>query len=355
MGESRMSREVLHLPERPHEHPAPPLRGSRIGAADPRGVPACAGSAEMVDHPPSLSLPRKGGGEGLLQGPRTTGGAFLAATRAMRASGLETPELDARLLLCHAAGLSHEDYVAKPDLALAPGAASRFDSFIARRLQGEPVSRILGLREFYGRSFRIDEGTLDPRPDTEMLIEAALDLVDRRGRQHKPLNILDLGTGSGAILLTLLAELPAARGLGTDISLAALRTAGANAASLGVAGRASFIASNWLDSIAGHFDLIVSNPPYIASGAIAALSAEVRLHDPLLALDGGPDGLSAYRAIAASAPRALRPGGSLLVEIGLGQAEPVLSLLRAAGLSVEGSARLWRDLAGRARVVAGQA
>ena len=149
---------------------------------------------------------------------------------------METPELDARVLLCHAAGVTHEDYVANPNLPLSPEAAARFAAFIARRLQGEPVSRILSYREFYGREFRIDQDTLDPRPDTETLIEAALDLADREAWRHRPIDILDLGTGSGAILLTLLAELPQARGVGGDLSLGALDVARANAEALGVAG-----------------------------------------------------------------------------------------------------------------------
>jgi release factor glutamine methyltransferase len=281
--------------------------------------------------------------------------AATAAAKALRQERMETPELDARVLLCHAAGVTHEDYVANPNLLLSPEAAARFAACIDRRLQGEPVSRIIGYREFYGRQFRIDQDTLDPRPDTETLIEAALDLADRQGWRHRPIDILDLGTGSGAILLTLLAELPHARGLGTDISPAALRAARTSAAALGVAARASFVAANWLDGIAGSFDLVVSNPPYIASGAIAGLAPEVRLHDPALALDGGADGLSAYRAIAASAPLVLRPGGSLLAEIGPDQADAVSALFKQVGLSVDASDGVWRDLAGRPRVVVSRA
>jgi release factor glutamine methyltransferase len=281
--------------------------------------------------------------------------AATAAAKALRQERMETPELDARVLLCHAAGVTHEDYVANPNLPLSPEAAARFAADIERRLRGEPVSRMIGYREFYGRAFRIDQDTLDPRPDTETLIEAALDLTDQRGWRHRPIDILDLGTGSGAILLTLLAELPHARGVGADLSLGALDVARANAEALGVAARASFVAANWLDGIAGSFDLVVSNPPYIASGAIAELAPEVRLHDPALALDGGADGLSAYRAIAASALLVLRPGGSLLAEIGPDQADAVSALFKQVGLSVDASDGVWRDLAGRPRVVVSNA
>jgi release factor glutamine methyltransferase len=277
------------------------------------------------------------------------------AAQMLRQAKMESPELDARVLLCHAAGLSHEDYVGQPDRPLSAASASRFTALVERRLAGEPVSRILGFREFYGRDFRIDRNTLDPRPDTETLIEAALDLVARKQLAGAPLEILDLGTGSGAILLTLLAELPCARGLGADLSLGALSVARANAEALGVAARARFVVSDWLEGIAGGFDLIVANPPYIASGAIAGLAPEVRLHDPKLALDGGADGLAAYRAIAASASRVLRSGGSLLVEIGPDQADAVLALFKQNGLRADASDGVWRDLAGRARVVAGRA
>ena len=286
---------------------------------------------------------------------QTAADAATAAAQLLRQAKMETPELDARVLLCHAAGLTHEDLLRDGDLALSREAADRFKAYIGRRLAGEPVSRILGVREFYGRDFRIDKNTLDPRPDTETLIEAALDLVDREGWRQRSINILDLGTGSGAILVTLLAELPEAHGVGTDISLAGLQTAKANATALGVGTRASFVAAHWLDGIAGSFDLVVSNPPYIASGAIAALAPEVRLHDPKLALDGGADGLSAYRAIAPSARRVLRPYGSLLVEIGPEQADAVRSLVSEAGFRLDVSESLWRDLAGRKRVVVSRA
>ena len=212
----------------------------------------------------------------------------------LAAGGIETAALDARLLFQAASGLRHEDIVAEPDLIVPPDVAARFSMFIERRCKFEPVSRILGTREFYGRSFRVTPDVLDPRADTETLIGAALGLVKGKG----PLRILDLGTGSGAIAVTLLAELPGATAVASDLSAAALAVAKGNAEALGVAGRASFVQANWFEGIGGKFDLIVSNPPYIPLGDIAGLAPDVREFDPPRALDGGPDGLEAYRRIA---------------------------------------------------------
>ncbi len=276
--------------------------------------------------------------------------AFVEAASVLRRAGIETAELDARLLLCHAAGLSHEAYVARAREALAPEAAGRLEAALRRRAAREPVSRIIGTREFYGRSFMVDASALDPRPDTETLIEAALDLIDANGGRQRPLSLLDLGTGTGCILLTLLAELPKARGVGTDLAAEALSLAEANALRLGVAKRATFLASDWCEAIDGEFDLILSNPPYIASGEIDRLAPEVADYDPHLALDGGEDGLDAYRRIAAGAVRKLRRGGKILVEIGASQADEVASLLRSGGFLVEKDG-IRLDLGGRPRVV----
>jgi release factor glutamine methyltransferase len=274
--------------------------------------------------------------------------AFIEARRILREAGIETPELDARLLLCHAAGLTHEASIARRDEPLRPEEAARFDAAIGRRLAREPVSRIIGAREFYGRAFLVGPETFDPRPDTETLIEIALAIAAAREGRKRPLRLLDLGTGTGCILVTLLAELPEARGVGTDISRKALAIAAANAKHLGVAPRASFIAADWLDGVEGPFDLIVSNPPYIASAEIAGLAAGVSAYDPHLALDGGPDGLAAYRKIAARAGEVLAQAGRLLVEIGASQGEEVAAIFGAIGLKV---ARPRPDLAGRPRVV----
>jgi release factor glutamine methyltransferase len=285
----------------------------------------------------------------------TLGIAFVRAASVLREAGIETPELDARLLLCHATGLSHEAYVARAREVLAPEVAASFEASVLRRVAREPVSRILGVREFYGRQFLVDRHALDPRPDTETLIEAALELVERTALRESPLRLLDLGTGTGCILITLLAELPRAHGVGTDISGAALKLAAANADRLGVAGRARFVAANWLDGVEGSFELILSNPPYIASAQITNLAREVAGHDPRLALDGGPDGLDAYRCIAARAGQVLAPTGRILVEIGPDQAAAVADILGAAGFSLDREGNVRVDLAGRPRLVVTEA
>lgn len=274
--------------------------------------------------------------------------AFVAAASVLRHAGLETPELDARLLLCHAASLTHEAYIARAREPVQPATRARFDAAIERRLKHEPVARIVGMREFYGRNFRVDANVLDPRPDTETLIEAALALAERQGWREQPLKLLDLGTGTGCILVTLLAELPRAQGIGTDRSGAALACATVNARQLGVGPRATFIGTDWLDAIEGSFDLILSNPPYLASAEIAGLAADVSAYDPHLALDGGPDGLDAYRQIATRAAEMLTEAGRLLLEIGPTQADAVANILRDAGLKPEG---VTHDLAGRPRVI----
>ncbi len=277
--------------------------------------------------------------------------AFVEAARILREAGIETPELDARLLLCHAAGLTHEGYIARAREMLCPDAALLLDAAVARRLKREPVARITGRREFYGRSFVLGPDTLDPRPDTETLIEAALDIVRKKGWRESKLKLLDLGTGTGCILVTLLAELPRARGIGTDLSADALAIAAANAGSHGVSERASFVAADWLDTVTGRFDLILFNPPYLAEDEIAWLAEEVAAYDPRLALDGGPDGLEAYRRIAARASDHLAEDGRLLVEIGPGQAEAVAAIFAGAGLRPDEAPGLRFDLGGRPRVV----
>jgi len=281
----------------------------------------------------------------------TLAAAFVTAAGTLRKAGFETPELDARLLLCHAAGLSHEAFIAGAREALLPDAAARLDGAIARRLKHEPVQRITGVREFYGRRFALGPEALDPRPDTETLIEAALDVAVMKGWQEKPLNLLDLGTGTGCVLVTLLAELPFACGVGIDLCPDALAVAAANARRHGVSSRANFIAADWLDATAGNFDLILSNPPYIAAGEIASLADEVAAYDPRLALDGGPDGLEAYRRIAARAPHVLAEDGRLLVEIGPAQSEAVAEIFAAAGLRRDEAGGVRLDLAGRPRVL----
>ena len=261
----------------------------------------------------------------------TRRGLLRQASERLAAGGIETAALDARLLFQAASGLRHEDIVAEPDLIVPSDVAARFSVLTQRRCKFEPVSRILGNREFYGRSFRVTPDVLDPRADTETLIGAALGLVKGKGR----LRILDLGTGSGAIAVTLLAELPEATAVASDLSATALQVAKGNAEALGVASRASFVQANWFEEIGGKFDLIVSNPPYIPLGDIAGLAPDVREFDPPRALDGGPDGLEAYRRLANGAGGHLAPKGHIILEIGAGQENAVNELFKGQGFDRE--------------------
>lgn len=280
--------------------------------------------------------------------PDTVGTALALLRRRLAAAGIETAALDARLLVMHALGLDHAALVAGPERPLSPSEAAAIEHMAQRRVARETVSRITGTREFYGRPFIVTGDTLDPRADTETLVEAAIAAC--RGRP--PPRLLDLGTGTGVIALTLLLELPSATAVAADRSRAALAVAQRNALALGVADRLTLICSDWFAAIDGRFDLIVSNPPYIPSAAIAGLSAEVRLGDPAPALDGGPDGLAAYRAIAAGAAAHLNPGGLVLVEIGEGQDVDVERVFGVHGFRspARGPARI-ADLAGRVRVL----
>lgn len=283
-----------------------------------------------------------------LPAPARRDTALAWATTTLRAAGIDEPRLDATLLLCAVQGIGRTALISAPDAALSAGEAAAFTAMIARRADHEPVSRILGHREFWSLDFRLSPATLDPRPDSEILVEAVLDRLDDRTR---PWRLVDLGTGSGCLLLTLLHELPQARGLGIDRAPGAVETAAANAAALGLEGRAEFRTGDWLDGITGEFDVVLSNPPYIASAEIATLAPEVRIHDPLAALDGGPDGLDAYRALLPQAAARLAPGGLCAVEIGHDQATAVAALMQAAGFAVE---PVVTDLGGHDRVVAGR-
>lgn len=245
---------------------------------------------------------------------------------------LDAPELDARLLVGHALGLDHTALASAANRRLDAIEASELAALARRRLAREPLARIIGTKEFWGLNLRITSATLVPRPETETLVEAALAAIDAGGARARPLRIADLGTGSGAILLALLSELPHAFGIGTDTSFAALGVARENAARLGMLARTGFVACDFCAALNGGFDLVVANPPYIATGDIADLAPEIR-HDPQSALDGGIDGLSAYRAITADALRLINPGGDLVLELGFGQAKAVAKLLQLAGLA----------------------
>lgn len=274
--------------------------------------------------------------------PETVAGLVRRAAKQLSLRGIDTAALDARLLLQAAASITHADFVAGPDLILPADVTARFWLLVERRCNFEPVSRILGAREFYGRSFRVTPDVLDPRADTETLIGATLALA----KDKVPLRILDLGTGSGAIVVTLLAELPGALAVATDLSAAALQVAKGNAEALGVANRARFVRANWFDGVDGRFDFIVSNPPYIPLGDIACLAVDVREFDPAKALDGGPDGLEAYRRIASGAEGNLAPKGHVILEIGAGQENAVNDLFRGQGFDRESR---HFDLAGHVR------
>jgi len=270
-----------------------------------------------------------------------------------RRAGLDTPELDARLLLAHALGLDHAGLAAQGAARLAADEAHAIAALAARRLRREPVARILGRKEFWGVPLRLTGETLVPRPETETLVEAALAAIASGGARSRPLRVADLGTGSGALLLALVCELPVAFGVGTDVSVPALDCARANAAALGIAGRTAFVACDYGTALAGSFDLVVANPPYVPRDEIATLAPEVRDFDPRRALDGGRDGLDGYRAIAADARRLLAAGGTLVLEIGAGQSDAVSRIVAAGGLRLSGPPR--RDLAGVARALVARA
>jgi methylase of polypeptide subunit release factors len=354
--------------------------------------------------------------------PLTLGGAARKLGRLFEHAGLASPRLDARILVAEACGREPGDLILDRDAAVSAGAAGRILDFAARHLAGEPVSRILGRREFWGLTFHITPDTLDPRPETELLVETVLRHVGAQGAEwqqrspphpsplpeerrslaaaaysggpsprphpltgaaardassprrvgaendrmrgdfaghpnldHAPLRILDLGTGSGCILAALLSELPHARGIGVDRSEATLAIARDNLSRLGLRDRASFLCASWMSAIGGGaFDVIVSNPPYIAPSEIRQLGVEVSAYDPYLALDGGEDGLEAYRIIIPQAFAALEPGGVLAFEVGHQQAGAVHDLMKLSAPSPGFSeVRIWPDLAGADRAVAG--
>lgn len=265
-------------------------------------------------------------------GTRTVATRRRELVAAFRAAGIETPELDARILIGHALGLDRAALAGAEPRRLTGSEDDAIAALQRRRLNHEPVARIVGQKEFWSLPLHLNEATLVPRPETETVVEAALAAIDRRSWRGKALRIADLGTGSGALALALLSEMPQAFVVGTDLSVGALGMARGNARRLGLS-PAKFVACPMADALRGPFDIIVSNPPYIASGDIATLAPEVRDFDPRLALDGGPDGLDGYRAVAAAAQELLAPGGFAVVELGIGQAEPVATLFAAGGLA----------------------
>jgi release factor glutamine methyltransferase len=285
----------------------------------------------------------------------TLGGAIQVLSRRFRQAGLVTAQLDARILAAEACGLSREEPILTPGRPLRTDESQRLSGFAVRRLAGEPVSRIIGRREFWGLPFRISPAVLDPRPETELLAKTVRDHFKAEGLLNATLRILDLGTGSGCLLGALLSELPQAYGIGVDRSEAALEVARDNLSRLGLLDRAAFLCGDWMSAIGGAaFDAIVSNPPYIAYGEISQLEADVRAYDPLLSLDGGEDGLDAYRVILPQACGALRPGGLLICETGYQQGRAVLNMMKkSASERAFFEIKLLTDSAGIERAVAG--
>lgn len=273
------------------------------------------------------------------------------AAVALTTAGIDNARFEARLLLAHATGLSIEQLIARGHDVVPDGVAAALRSLMARRITREPIAYILGEREFWGLPFKVSPAVLVPRPDSETVIEAVLGLMPERDRAWR---ILDLGVGSGCLLLTLLREYPQASGIGLDASDGALAIALQNAAALGVSRRARLMAGDWrraewTEGLGGPFDLVVSNPPYVEGAAIDRLMPEVARFEPRLALDGGWDGLDAYRLLAAAAPRLVAAGGYLVVEVGEGQAPDIKGFFSSSGLT---PLTPWKDLGGIERVVA---
>lgn len=271
--------------------------------------------------------------------------AVAGAAERLAEAGVATPRRDARLLLAAALECEPGWLLGWPDEPVTPGARARFDAMIGARVARKPVSRILGRRQFWSLSLAVTAHTLDPRPESETLVEAVL---ARLGDRYARLRLLDLGTGSGCLLLALLSELKNAFGVGVDRDREAIRVARENARAAAVAARTAFFAGDWAHALDGGFDVVVCNPPYVTDTEMAGLPPEVARYDPPLALRAGQDGLAAYRAVVPALPALLAPGGIAALEIGPGQAMPVQALLAAYGLRTEAPVR---DLAGRPRCV----
>jgi release factor glutamine methyltransferase len=273
--------------------------------------------------------------------------AWKSARDRLAAAGVDSPALDARMLIEAATGATRLEILTDPYRVLAADAQARAEALIARREAREPVSQIVGYRDFRVHRFAVTKDVLTPRPETELLVEIALERVPL----ESPQRVIDFGVGSGAILLSILAQRPLAEGVGVDVSRAALAVAQQNARTLKI-DRATFVHSDWDAEIDGQFDLVVSNPPYIRTGALLLLDPEVGKYEPHLALDGGPDGLDGYRSVLAASKRLLKPGGSFAMELGQGQSQAVWALADEIRLMPEA---VRDDLAGIARVLVGRA
>jgi release factor glutamine methyltransferase len=279
---------------------------------------------------------------------QTLGSILAEAAAALAAAGGRDARRRARRLIGAALDLDRSELWGHPEREISAREARHVQGLVKRRLASEPLSRMLGRREFWGLEFALSADTLDPRPDTEALVEAVLRRVSK---PDAPMRILDLGTGSGCLLLALLSELPRAVGVGVDIAAGAAATARMNAAALGLASRAWFCVSEWSSAIMGRFAIVIANPPYIARPTLGGLPSAVRDYDPWRALDGGTDGLDSYRAIGRGLPRLLTPSGIFVIEVGTGQAEVVSGILKGLGLAIDG---VEHDLAGIARCVVGR-
>jgi release factor glutamine methyltransferase len=275
----------------------------------------------------------------------TLGSVLAAAAAALAKAGCLEPRRRARRLVASALEISAAELLIDPDRMLDRTEASRLVGLVDRMTRGEPLSRVLGRREFWGLEFELSAATLDPRPESEILVETVLSRIADRGA---PLRVLDLGTGSGCLLLALLSELPAATGVGVDISEGAIRTARRNAKALRLDGRVRFFVGDWTSALAQRFDVVVANPPYVATAALSELPREVSRYDPRRALDGGEDGLAAYRQIAKNLLPLLTPFAVFAAEVGAGQAVEVAAIVGRCGLFVEATER---DLAGIERCV----
>jgi release factor glutamine methyltransferase len=277
---------------------------------------------------------------------QTVGALRHWASARLRDAGIESAELDARILLQCAISLDSASLLTSSEIVVPFETKEKFERLLQRRTSGEPIARIVGFKEFWSHSFRLGPDTLVPRPETETVVEVALEVLPIRGTVFR---VLDLGTGSGILLASILLERPNATGVGIDHSEGALQFARSNHIALGLVDRARFICGNWADAIDHSFDLVVTNPPYIPSTEIAKLPREIRDHDPYLAVDGGGDGLATYRAIIEQLPHLLTARGVALLELGFGQESAVACIARAANLFVDGPAR--RDLSRVPRVL----
>jgi release factor glutamine methyltransferase len=321
----------------PHPTP-PPLAGE--------GAQCAGGGSGAISTLPCMrgrEGPAPQAGEG--GSCRTVGSALAQAAAALEAAQFDEPRRLARRALGAALHRSPAELFARPESALTAAEEAEVAAVLGRMTRHEPLSRIIGKREFWGLEFLLTADTLDPRPESETIVEAVLARLADRTRRYR---FLDLGTGTGCLLLALLTEFPRASGVGVDVAPGAARAAQRNAGRLGLGDRTRFVVGDWARAVAGPFDAVVANPPYIATAAIAGLPPEVRDHDPHRALDGGADGFFAYRAIAADLPRLLAPVGFFVAEIGIGQAAAVGAILARNGLAIDG---FTPDLAGITRCI----